>query len=230
MSTDARAPGDGPAPRERRPPGAGPFLVGFVGRAGSGKSTIARALEAGGAIVLDADRLGHEVTDRDPGVRAALIADYGPGVYRPDGSLDRRRVAARVFTDAAALERLNALVHPRILARLRERIAEITAGGFTGLLIVDAALMLDWRFERECDAILAVVAPEAAQVERLVRGRGWSENEAKRRLGMQHPNAWFEAAADVVVVNDGDEAAAAGAARTALERLRALRADGADTP
>ena len=87
--------------RPRRPDaGDGLFILGLVGRAGSGKSTVARALAASGAVLIEADAIGHEVTARDPEVRSALIAEYGPGVYGPDGALDRPQVAARVFSDA----------------------------------------------------------------------------------------------------------------------------------
>ena len=204
----------------RTPSGDGPFVVGLVGRAGSGKSSVARALERVGAVVLDADRIGHEVTDRDPAVRAALIADYGPAVYLEDGTLNRRLVATAVFSNPAALAALNRLVHPRILAVLRERLSRLAnRGGAT--VVVDAALMLDWAFERECDAVVAVTAPEARRIERLGRARGWSAAEAQRRLAAQRDDAAFAAAADVVLENRGSEAELAAAAVAALERLRA---------
>lgn len=211
----------------RAPANDGLLLVGLVGRAGSGKSTVAAALAARGAVVLDADRIGHEVTDRDPAVREAMLREYGPAVYLDDGRLNRRLVATKVFADAGALERLNALVHPRILRRLRERIAALPAEGCRGPVVIDAALMLDWAFERECDAVLAVVAPEEAQVARLVRARGWTEAEAKRRLAAQRPNAWFAAAADEVIDNRGTEAELAAAAAAALDRLVRARNAGA---
>jgi dephospho-CoA kinase len=208
------------AERQRRSAGARrpPFVVAIVGPAGSGKSMLARSLAGPGARVLDADRFGHEITDGDPTVRAALAAEYGPAVYRPDGSLDRARVAARVFSDPSALARLNGLVHPRILARLR---AEIAAAADLDTVIVDAALLLDWGFERECDAVVAVVAPRALQLERLRRARGWSEEEANRRLSTARTNESFTALADEVVVNDRDEAAGIQAMRAAVARLRA---------
>lgn len=210
-----------PARRRRAPANDGLFVVGLVGRAGSGKSTVAAALAAHGATVLDADRIGHEVTDRDPAVREAMLREFGPAVYLDDGRLNRRLVAARVFADAAALEWLNDLVHPRILRRLRERLAALPGEGFRGPVVVDAALMLDWAFERECDAIVAVVAPEETQVERLVRARGWSAAEARRRLAAQRPNERFAAAADAVLDNRGSEAELATAAVAALARLAA---------
>ena len=207
------------AARRRRSASAKPpFVVGIVGPAGSGKSTLARALAGPGTRLLDADRFCHEITDGEPGVRAALAAEYGPDVYRADGTLDRARVAARVFSDPAALARLNALVHPHILTRLR---AGIAAAADVDTVVVDAALLLDWGFERECDAVVAVVAPRALQLQRLRAKRGWSEAEAARRLANARSNEQFEALADAVVVNDADEASAVRALRAAVDRLRA---------
>ena len=209
---------------ERRPAaGDGLFILGLIGRAGSGKTTVARALEHDGARVIEADRVGHEVADRDPAVREGLIADYGAGVYRADGTLDRGRVAARVFRDPEARARLDRLVHPRIVARIREEIGQLRREGFRGVVVVDAALMPRWGFERECDAVIAVVAPESEQVARLVRGRGWSEAEARARLAAQDSNEASSAAADVTLDNDGTPEALARAAREAVSRLRAGR-------
>ncbi len=203
----------------------GSLVVGLVGRAGSGKSTVARALAEAGAVVIEADAIGHEVTDTDPEVRAALVAEYGTGVYRPDGTLDRSRVAARVFTDPEARARLDRLVHPRIVEGIRARLEALRGHGFRGVVVVDAALMLDWGFDRECDLVLAVVAPEPDQVARLMRQRGWSEEEARRRLGVQRTNEQFRAAADEVLENHGSREELERAARAAHARwMRAAAA------
>jgi dephospho-CoA kinase len=199
------------------------FIVGLVGRAGSGKSSVARALAEFGAEIIDADRLGHEITDRDPHVRAALIREYGADVYRSDGALDRARVGARVFSDRAALVRLNQLVHPRILEAIHGRIEALRADGFRGVVVVDAALMLDWGFERECDAVIAVTAEESDQIARLIRARAWSAEQARSRLAAQRTNEAFASAADAVVDNRGSEAEIAALALAALERVRARR-------
>jgi dephospho-CoA kinase len=210
--------------KPRRPSARdGLLIVGLVGRAGSGKSSVARAMAARGAVVIDADAIGHEVTDRDPEVRAALLAEYGPAVYLDDGTLNRRLVAAKVFANAAALAALNRLVHPRIIQRVRARIAALTAEGRRGPVVVDAALMLDWGFENQCDGIVAVTAPEAVQVGRLVAARGWSEAEARRRLAAQKPNEHFAAAADIVIENAGSPAELDDAAARALEQLARAR-------
>ncbi|HTO89785.1 MAG TPA: dephospho-CoA kinase [Candidatus Sulfotelmatobacter sp.] len=190
----------------RRPANDGLLIVGLVGQAGSGKSTVARAFAARGAHVIEADQVGHEVTDRDPEVREALIAEYGTGVYRADGTLDRARVASRVFSDRASLQRLNQLVHPRIVERIRRRIAELRADGTQGVVVVDAALMLDWGFQRECDVLLAVTAAGSEQLARLERSRGWSRAEAAARLAAQPSREEYEAAADERIENSGSEA------------------------
>jgi len=206
--------------------GDGLFILGLIGRAGSGKTTVARALERDGARVIEADRVGHEVADRDPEVRGALIAEYGAGVYREGGTLDRAKVAARVFHDPEARARLDRLVHPRIVERIREAIALLRREGFRGVVVVDAALMLRWGFERECDAVVAVVSPEAAQVERLTRARGWSEAEARARLAAQDSNEDLSAAADVTLDNRGTPESLGSAAREAVARLREGRSLG----
>jgi dephospho-CoA kinase len=195
------------------------FIVGVVGRAGSGKSTVAHALAQDGAEVFDADQIGHEVTDHDPEVRAELVAEYGADVYRPDGTLDRARVAGQVFSDRAARKRLDHLVHPRILARIRERGQELRHAGWQGVVVIDAALMLEWGLERGVDAVIAVVAPEPVQLARLMAARGWTADEAQRRLAVQRTNEAFAAAADVTLENTGTPDALARAAREAVSRL-----------
>ena len=214
-----------PAARpSRRPPADdGLFIVGLVGRAGSGKSTVARALAADGATVIEADAVGHDVTEQDPGVRAALRAEYGEDVYGSDGRLDRERVAARVFTDPAARARLDRLVHPRLVGRLRQQLDALRAQGVRGVVVLDAALLLEWGLERDCDAVIAVTAPESEQLRRLLRLRGWSETEARRRLAAQRSEAAFRAAADRTLENTGSREDLARAARTALAALCAAR-------
>jgi len=123
-----------------------------------------------------------------------------------------------VFSDPAALARLNAIVHPRIAARLRDEIARATG---IDTVVIDAAVLLDWGFERECDAVIAVRASREQQIARLRKARGWSEEEATRRLASARSDEAFKALADEVVVNDTDEATAERAMRDAVDRLRA---------
>jgi dephospho-CoA kinase len=214
MSTRAR----------RAPAGDGLFILGLIGRAGSGKTTVARALERDGAWVIEADALGHEVTDHDPEVRAALTAEYGAEVYGAEGRLDRPRVAARVFHDPAARARLDRLVHPRIIARIGEALDRLRAAGRQGVVVIEAALLPRWGLERGCDAVLAVTAPEPMRIERLMRRRNWSESEARARLAVQDDDRVHEAVADVTIDNRGDPETLESRARDAVARLRAEHA------
>jgi dephospho-CoA kinase len=135
-------------------------------------------------------------------------------------------VAERVFSDPGARARLDALVHPKIVERILARIATLQARGFRGVVVVDAALMLDWGLERACNAVIAVVAPEAEQVARLVRQRGWTEEEARSRLNVQRTNDEFRAAADVTLDNRGTLKTLERQATEALQRLRTGTARG----
>ena len=218
MSTSRRAAADD-----------GMLIIGLVGRTGSGKSTVAQALAETGAVVIEGDSLGHEVTDQDQAVRRALIAEYGAGVYRPDGRLDRQAVADRVFRDPEARERLDRLVHPRIIELIRRRLDRLRAQGFRGVVVIDAALLLEWGLEAWCDHVLAVVSPEAEQVARLVEGRRWTREEAMRRLSVQRSNEEFTAAADQTIENRADRAALTRAARDVIAALLERRAGQAGT-
>lgn len=210
--------------RPRRPhAGDGLFILGLVGRAGSGKSAVARAIVADGGALIDADAIGHQVTDTDPEVRRALQAEYGDDVYREDGTLDRKRVGDRVFHDPAARARLDALVHPRILARAWEELNRLRLTGHRGVVVLDSALLLHWGMERSCDAVLAVDAAEDARVARLVQSRGWTEEHARAVLSVQRPGEWFRDAADLTIDNHGEIADLERAARAAVVRLMAER-------
>lgn len=207
-----------PTRARRAPADDGLFIVGLIGQAGSGKSSVARVFEQDGARVIDADVLGHRVVDEDAAVRTGLIAEYGRDIYTPAG-LDRARVAAVVFRDPAARERLNRLVHPRIVERIYAAFESLREQGHRGVVVVDAALLLDWGFERECDALLAVTADRAAQLERLQQQRGWSTADAALRLAAQREQTVLVAAADAVIHNDGGTSELEQVARATLEAL-----------
>ena len=217
-----------PARPRRTPSTDGLLIVGLVGRAGSGKSTRRACARRDGRRVLDADRIGHEITDRDPEVRAALLAEYGPAVYlrrrhaRTAGSWRRwsSRARRRSPRSTASCTRASCSACARASPRL-------AAGLQRGAWWWMPRCMLDWGFERECDAVLAVIAPEPR------RSRAWSRRAAgprPRRAGA--PRKARAAIRSSRRRRRGDRErrqrgrAGRGRARAALERLRA-RARGA---
>ncbi len=167
-------------------------ILGVIGGIGSGKSEVARRLAEHGAVLLEADRIGHLVLD-DPEVKEALRARWGDAVFDQQGKVDRRAVAARVFSNAdnefQELRFLERVVHPRIEAQLIEALQRCQQQAKSGqqlTVVLDAAVLLEAGWSRWCDQILFIDAPEAVRLERA-RARGWSTQEWHRREAAQWP-------------------------------------------
>ena len=196
-------PGGAARPRRRLPDDL-LYIVGVTGGTGAGKSTFVSCLAAAGpAVILDADRAGHEVL-ADPEIAAALARGFGADILARDGHVDRARLGPRAFASREALERLNAIVHPPLLARLRRDLDSVARSGHAGLVVLDAALLVEWDLGEWCDRVVAVTADPALQVARLVADRGLSPDEAERRIALQLPEAARVGYADDVLVNRGD--------------------------
>lgn len=181
------------------------FVIGIVGGVASGKSLVSAALARLGAEVIDADKLGHEVL-LEPQVVAAARQRWGDEVLSPNGQLDRRAIARRVFGDKAhaITERkfLEQLTHPRIAAKARERISELATRGDVDLVVLDAALLLEAGWNEYCDRIWFIDVPREVREQRA-RTRGWSETEFNAREAAQMPVSQKRAAADIVIDNSG---------------------------
>ena len=174
--------------------------VGLTGGIGSGKSEVTRRLAALGAYVVDADVLAREVVAAGTPGLAAVAAELGPEVLRPDGSLDRERLGAVVFTDPAARERLNAIVHPLVGAATVEQFAVAPPDA---IVVHDVPLLVEVGLAAAYDAVVVVAAAPEVQLERLVAHRGMSAEDARARIAAQAPLADKLAVADFVIANDG---------------------------
>jgi dephospho-CoA kinase len=179
-------------------------IYGLTGNIGSGKSTVARLLAARGVPVVDADLIAREVVM--PG-RPALreIEKRFPGVVAPDGALDRKALAARVFNDASERAALNAIIHPRIAEEMGRRMSAL-AGAGRPFAVYEAALIVENGLHHGLDGLIVVTAPEKAQIERLRRRDGMSEEEARARIAAQLPAAEKVRQATFVIQNHGREA------------------------
>ena len=180
-------------------------IIGIVGGVGSGKSTLAAWLaDRVRVAVLDADGAGHEALRNDR-VKTMLQDTLGSDVFRPDGEVDRRRVAARVFgvspEHAADREQLEQIVHPVIRQNLQREVEALRSAGSVDVIVLDAAVMLESGWSELCDAILFVDTPRTVRLQRVRDGRGWSEEELDRREASQWPIARKRDAADVVIDN-----------------------------
>jgi dephospho-CoA kinase len=180
--------------------------VGLTGGIGSGKSAVARLLAGHGAVLVDADLIAREVVAPGTPGLAAVLAEFGPGVRAPDGSLDRAALARIVFADADAdadadaRGRLNAIVHPLVAARRAELVEAAPAGA---VVVDDVPLLVENGLAGGFDLVLVVTAPAQLRVARLRSGRGMAEAEARARMAAQATDAQRAEVADVLIANDG---------------------------
>jgi dephospho-CoA kinase len=187
--------------------------IGLTGGIGSGKSAASRILAELGALVIDADRVGHEVyLPGTPGWEQ-VVAAFGREVVAPDGTIDRRQLGARVFGAPAELARLNAIVHPLIREAVAGRVA--AARGGQQPIVVEAALLVEAKWDALVDEVWLVTArPEIVEA-RLVEQRGMTPEAIAARVRAQLSDAERAARADVIIDNSGTPVAL----RAEIERL-----------
>ena len=173
-------------------------VVGLTGPIGAGKSTVATILRELGAKVLDADAIVRDEQSRGTVGYSAIVQTFGTKVLGEDKEIDRAKLAALVFGDPAQLAKLERILHPRVIARVLEARKMLREGE---VLVIEAIKLLDSGLRNACDEIWVVIAPREVMIERLA-ARGLSRAEAELRLGHQHSEDEFRAAADVVIEND----------------------------
>ncbi|MEU5085780.1 dephospho-CoA kinase [Streptomyces sp. NPDC021356] len=180
--------------------------VGLTGGIGAGKSEVSRLLVECGAVLIDADRIAREVVAPGTPGLAAVVEAFGPEILTADGSLDRPRLGAVVFADPERLAVLNSIVHPLVGARSR-RLEEAAAED--AVVVHDVPLLTENGLAPLYDLVIVVDASPGTQLDRLVRLRGMTEDDARARMAAQATRDERLAIADLVIDND-----------VPLERLR----------
>jgi len=174
--------------------------VGLTGGIGSGKSEVSARLRAHGAMIIDADRIAREVVEPGTPGLAAVAAEFGEEILRPDGSLDREKLASIVFSDADRRAALNAIVHPLV----GERVAELMeAAPEDAVVVYDVPLLVENDLAGMYDVVVVVDAPVETQIRRLVERRGMTEEEARARIAAQATREQRRALAHHVIDNSG---------------------------
>jgi dephospho-CoA kinase len=177
-------------------------VIGLTGGIASGKSLVSQRLAERGAVIIDADRLGHESYRKGTGTHRAVIEAFGADVAGPDGEVDRRALGGKVFGDPEARRRLESIVWPAIRRLAAERIEALGAQG-TAVAILEAAVLIeaDW-LDLVDEVWLVVASPETAR-KRLMERNGLSPDQAEARLRAQLTNEKRRPYGDVVIENDG---------------------------
>lgn len=178
------------------------LTVGLTGGIGSGKSAVSRLLAECGAVIIDADLVAREVVEAGSPGLARLVERFGQEVLRPDGTLDRPALGARVFADAEALAALNGIVHPLVGERTAELLEQARAAD-AHVVVHDVPLLVENGLAPMYDAVVVVAASPQTQQDRLVRLRGMAPEQAQQRIDAQAPLADKLSVATHVIDNDG---------------------------
>lgn len=175
--------------------------VGITGGIGGGKSVVSRFLRILGYSVYDSDEQAKALMARSSCIQEQLLAEFGADIY-VGGVLNRTRLAERVFADKAALQRLNAIVHPAVKADFAEWCCKRSA---EPVLFIESAILLEAGFSDTVDEIWLVTAPETVRVNRVIARNHCSAEEAISRIRSQMSDAEKEKYASAVILNDGEK-------------------------
>jgi dephospho-CoA kinase len=179
------------------------LLVGLTGGIATGKSTVTAMLASPSVRVVDADALAREVVEPGTPALAQIVAEFGREVLQAEGRLDRARLGEIVFPDPVKRKRLEAITHPAIRARFEKIMADLERAGWDGILIWDAALLVESGGNKKMDRLVVVTTDAATQLRRLMGRDGVSEEAARARTASQMPLAVKARYADYVIDNSG---------------------------
>ena len=160
--------------------------LGLTGGIASGKSAVAAMLREQGFHVLDADALAHRLMEPGWPARDEVLREFGADLAGPDGRIDRGKLGAVVFGNRARLDRLNAILHPRVMDEMERQFREWERNGTRDAVFAEAALIIEAGYEKRLDGVVVAWCRPEQQLERL-RARGLSEEEARRRMASQMP-------------------------------------------
>ena len=180
-------------------------IIGLVGGSGSGKGTVSELFSKYNFAHIDTDNIYHELTSGATPCTEALRLEFGDGVIKEDGSLDRRALSKIVFADGARekLRALNSITHKFVLDEVRRLLPSLALSGYAAVL-VDAPLLFESGFDKECDTILCVTAPKDVRISRIVARDGISPDAAERRISSQKSDDELIERSDFAIENSGD--------------------------
>jgi dephospho-CoA kinase len=177
--------------------------IGLTGGIGSGKSTVSQLLGDLGAFVIDADKVGHEIYLPGKEAWKQVTAAFGRDILAPDQTIDRKKLGAIVFGSDDARKKLNSIVHPLMFKDIDRRIKEKRADGFTKLIVVEAAILIEANWLPLADEVWLVVTNKNAVIERVASQRGLSAKDTEARIASQLSDAERRKYATLVIENDG---------------------------
>ena len=193
-------------------------VVGLCGGSGVGKGYCSRLFLEHGIPAIDTDKVYHDMVSGESPCLSELISHFGASIIADNGGLDRRRLSEIVFSDKSALEDLNRITHKHILAKTKDMIADFETAGY-GAVLIDAPLLFESGFDKECDLVLGVVADDEARISRIMHRDGITEARARGRISSQLSNDEIEKRCDYTIINNGDSSALLEQVRSLTEKI-----------
>ena len=178
------------------------MLIGLTGQIGCGKSTAALILKSLSAIIIDADKIGHQVVENSKLLQKKLQKEFGRDIISKNGKVNRKKIARRAFSNEAGKKKLNSLVHPYLLKELQRQIKRYHKKKY--IVVIDAALLLDWNYDKIVDYVLVIHTSIEKRIKRLEK-RGISKEDTIARQRAQLPFHEYQKRADRVILNNSSE-------------------------
>ena len=195
--------------------------VGLTGGLASGKSFAAAEFERLGCRLLHADAIGRMILSDDADAGAEVVSAFGSGILDSDGGIARGELAKVAFADQRSLERLNAIIHPRVFRRIDEFFREVESSDPSAVAMVEAAIMIESGSYRRYDRLVLAACPRQTQLQRFVEREGGTAAEAESRMARQLPLADKRPYADFVIDTGGTREQTLGQVREVYAKLRA---------
>ncbi len=195
-------------------------IIGLTGNIASGKSTVAQYLKSLGAIIIDADEVAKEVVAPGNLGHLLLSQNFGPQYFNADASLNRKKLAAKVFADPKELQKLNELLHPIIIKKCKELLDLAQKQNPSVVYVLDAPLLIEVGLDKLVDEVWLVETTDDIRLARIMQRDGLSATEAKRRIKSQMPQKEKESYAKLVLHNNGTEEALQKTVDAAWDKLK----------
>lgn len=177
------------------------MIIGLTGGIAAGKSTVARILASLGAYIINADKIGHNILDKNKNAYNDVKEEFGEIIVKESGQIDRKKLGEIVFSDKAKLEKLESITHPYIIEEIKYETKEKIKDYHH--LVLDVPLLFETGLENIVDITWVVVCSYEKQIERISKRDGLSREEAKKRIAAQMETSKKIKLADFVIYNNG---------------------------
>lgn len=195
------------------------LIIGLTGPTGAGKGTFSQiAVRAFGAEHIDTDKIARQVVEPGSAGLAALVGYFGNGILRADGSLDRKKLAAIVFSDRSKLAALNGITHPLVEKEVEKRLADARER-LCPFAVIDAPLLFESGEDKLCDVTVGILADEQTRLLRILARDGIDREAAEKRLSAAKSNEYFRERCGYILENDSDQAVFEAQIRRFFEAL-----------